>query len=52
MNDPSPKFAAVLRRIEKEKKKARTRTPNDPHSNLRRTHFEEMSTKEFLSSAL
>jgi hypothetical protein len=47
MNDPSPKFAAVLRRIEKEKKKARARTPNDPHSNLRRTHFEEMSTKEF-----
>jgi hypothetical protein len=48
-NDPSPQFAAVLRKIDKEKRRARKRKPCDPHSNLRRTHFEEMSTKEFYS---
>ena len=49
MNDPSPKFEAILRRIDKEKKRARAKKPRDPHSCMRRTHFEEMSTKEFYS---
>ena len=31
-NDRSPKFASILRRLDKEKKRARTRKPRDPHS--------------------
>ena len=47
--DPSPKFAAILRRLDKEKKRARARKPRDLLSNMRRTHFEEMSAKESYS---
>ena len=50
-SDPSRKFSAIIKRVEKARKKAAIRTrPTDPHSNFRRTQFEEVSTKQFYNN--
>ena len=47
--DPSKKFAAILKRIEKAKKKARRNKPRGAENAFRRVQFEEISTKQFYS---
>ena len=44
---PDKKFAAILKRIEKAKKKARRNRPRGKEDAFRRVQFEEISTKQF-----